>query len=877
MRARFGTLALVLAAGMAVGQDAPPRPMHAHPAVNERLAASYLTDEERAELRRFHGVWTSEDLETTSHTAAAALMLGRYDHPSLMSDKADPADRAEAAIRRGEPGEVFEILRGAEPGVRAVRLHAEALFTLGRHDEAARAVEPIVELFASRRVDDTGDIAEGVRALMIRARVLGSELGDGGDFRAMLGLLGRARDEIDRLDWRVRLAEAILLYERHNRAEANAAIDEVLGLNPRCAEALALRGRLAVDAFNFDAMNAIAAELDRLAMDPDLIDDARALGSVEAHLIEAGAWLRQRNVEEARIALSPVLARFPDHREALALDAAAWAVGARTDEADAVLERLDELSPGAAIGPLTVGAVLAEARQYHIAPAYLEEAARRLPNDSTAPMELGLMELQAGRDSIAIELLSLATQLDPFNSRANNSLKLAQEVARYETIETDHFVIRYADGIDAVFAQEMPMHLERLYDRVTGDAVGGIDHEPTEKTIIDVLPDHAHFAVRITGMPELWTIAASTGPLIAMEAPRAGPGKRTGPFDWARVLQHEFTHTVTLSRSSNRIPHWMTEGMSVFLEDAPRDEGSWGLLARAFEQGRLFDLRSINVAFVRPEHPSDRSLAYAQGEWLIEYVNERFGPEAPRRILDEVGRGASDTQAFETVLEIPVERFLADFEEWAHEDLIRVGLELPDGVPTFEELGARDGVDPVDAAGDKARLDLWLAEFPNHPEVLEERLAMALRETGGTPTDGMLPLIEAFADAVPVAGTPHRLLSRVYLSSDDPETQQRAVPHLEFLDAREQSTPAFAAELARLAEAAGDHAKAHAHAERTVMIAPYDARERERAARVAILAGNLDAARRHLAALVQLEPDREQHKKRLDAIDRMISERSPQG
>ncbi len=868
MRTRIGALAL--AAGVALGQGADAPPLHSHPAVHERLAAAYLTDDERAGLRRFHGTWTADDLENPAQVAAAALVLGRYDHPSLTSDDADPTDRAEAAIRRGEPGAVFEILLEAEPSIRAVRLHAEALFELGRHEDAADAVQPVVDLLAARRVDDAGDIAEGVRALMIRARVLGSELGDGGDFRAMLALLARARDEIDRLDWRVRLAEAVLLYERHNRAEANAAINEVLALNPRCAEAFALRGRLAVDAFNFDAMNAIAAELDRLSMDPSLVDDARSLGSLEAHLIEAEAWLRQRNVSEARIALSPVLARFPDHREALALDAAAWAVGAQTDEADAVLERLEGLSPGSAVGPLTVGAVLAEARQYHIAPRYLEEAARRLPNDSTAPMELGLMELQAGRDGNAIELLSLATRLDPFNVRANNSLKLAREVAQYQTIETEHFVIRHAPGIDAVFAAEMPAHLERLYDRVTGDAVGGIDHEPSEKTIIDVLPDHAHFAVRITGMPELWTIAASTGPLIAMEAPREGPGKKTGPFDWARVLQHEFTHTVTLSRSNNRIPHWMTEGMSVFLEDRPRDEGSWGLLARAYEQDRLFDLRSINIAFVRPEHPSDRSLAYAQGEWLMEYVNERFGPEAPRRILDEVGRGASDTQAFETVLEIPVERFLADFEGWAREDLVRVGLEMPEGVPAFEELSARDGVEPEAAAADPDRLDRWLAEFPGHPEVLEERLAFALRETSGRPTDEMVPLLQAFARAVPVAATPHRLLTRVYLSSDDPERQQLAVPHLEFLDLREQSSPAFAAELARLAEAAGDHTSAHAHAERTVMIAPYDARERERAARVAILAGNLDAARRHLAALARLEPDRDRHRKRLEAIDRMI-------
>ncbi|GJM18697.1 MAG: hypothetical protein DHS20C14_09100 [Phycisphaeraceae bacterium] len=840
-----------------------------NPTVVERLAAPYLSDDERAELRLFHGMWTADDLRTPADNARAALVLGRYDHPALRDAEADVSDRAEAALKRGEPERTLELLTQSRT-IRGARLQAEALFMLGRHDEAVEAVQPVVEAFSARRVESAADIAEGVRALMVRARVLGSELGDGGDYKAMLALLAHARDDLDRLDWRPRLAEAVLLYERHNRAEANAALSEVLALNPRCAEALAMRGRLAVDGFNFDAMNAIVFELDRLASSATLIEGGAPIGSAEARLIEAHAWLRQRNAIETRLTLSPVLTRHPDHREALALDAAASAVGARFGDAQTTLDRLEQLSPGSPIGPLTVGRALAEARQYDLAPAYLERAADRLPNDSTAPMELGLMELQAGRDADAIGHLTHATTLDPFNARANNSLTLALEVTTYARVETPHFIVRHAPGIDAVFAADMPGPLEALYARVTGDAPGGIDHEPAHKTFIDVLPDHQHFAVRITGMPELWTIAASTGPIIAMEAPRPGPNKKTGPYDWARVLQHEFTHTVTLSRSNNRIPHWMTEGMSVYLEDRPRDERTWRLLAQAYSQNRLFDLRDINIAFVRPKQPADRSLAYAQGEWLIEYVNERFGPEAPREILDEVGKGASDMQAFEAVLEEPVEDFLAAFRAWAREDLIRVGMRVPEGVPTYEQLCARDGVSPSEAAGDASHLDAWLDEFADHPEVLEARVGLAIAGAGRVPDASVVPELERLARVIPVASTPHRLLSRVFLSSDDPEDHARAIPHLAFLDEREQSTPAFAAELSRLYEQAGDTAAAHRYAERVVMIAPYDADGRERAARTAILAGELLDARRHLAALVALEPDRARHQQRLDAMDAMI-------
>jgi Flp pilus assembly protein TadD len=123
---------------------------------------------------------------------------------------------------------------------------------------------------------------------------------------------------------------------------------------------------------------------------------------------------------------------------------------------------------------------------------------------------------------------------------------------------------------------------------------------------------------------------------------------------------------------------------------------------------------------------------------------------------------------------------------------------------------------------------------------------------------------------MPADDRPARLLSRVYLSSQDPAMRAKAIPHLEHLDLREQNSPAYASELARLHAAAGDTEAAWRAGERAAMIAPYDADEREFAARVAIQAGQLGDARRHIAALVLLEPDRERHRQRLEAIDRML-------
>ena len=138
-------------------------------------------------------------------------------------------------------------------------------------------------------------------------------------------------------------------------------------------------------------------------------------------------------------------------------------------------------------------------------------------------------------------------------------------------------------------------------------------------------------------------------------------------------------------------------------------------------------------------------------------------------------------------------------------------------------------------------------------------------------TPETLPMIEAWAQAVPVAERPHRLLARYYLDRGDAESQDLALPHLEFLDARAQYTPAYAAALAKRYAEIGEKEKAVLKAERAVSIAPYDADQRELAARVALVAGNYKDAERHLDALTKIEPDIKQHATRLARVRELLA------
>ena len=94
--------------------------------------------------------------------------------------------------------------------------------------------------------------------------------------------------------------------------------------------------------------------------------------------------------------------------------------------------------------------------------------------------------------------------------------------------------------------------------------------------------------------------------------------------------------------------------------------------------------------------------------------------------------------------------------------------------------------------------------------------------------------------------------------------------HLQELNTREQNSPVFAYELARLHRSMGDTAMALHEATRAVQISPYDADYREQAAAIAIESGRLDLARMHILAMTLLEPGQSRHRTRLEAIDRLM-------
>lgn len=810
------------------------------------INADFLTEDERRDLRIRHGVWTDEDLNTAERRAEAALAAWRLEDSVFADGQGVSGEsRAEYLLRVGELPEAMAALEGIS-SVRSSRLRGECLEWLGRFGEADEAIEPVISAYTEGKLSKAAELVEVARCLSLRARLKGEP---GSVFQAIMNALGEVSQRLDRLNPTARLLEGMILYEKDNTEEAINALHEALALNPRCSEAWYLLGHVALDVFDFTSAEAAVMALRGINPDHPL-----------STLLAARTALVQNMPMEAHRVLEPLLAARPTMREAMALRAAAEAIRYDEDRMNSALSAFEAISPGSAYAHAVAGKYLSQNRQYDLAAEILQEAIRRQPGWAGPQIELGLMLVQAARDDEAREVLRRVTELDPFNTASRFSLTLLNEISGYEVIESPNFEVRYdPKTTDGLLAAEMVEPLEKIFSDVTS----AFGHEPATKTVIELQPNHARFAVRITGMPDIHTIAACTGPLIAMESPRRGTG-HFGVYDWARVVRHEYVHTVTLSQTKNRIPHWFTEAAAVWQEVSPRAESTCMMLAQAYAARRLFDLDEINWAFVRPRGPNDRSKAYAQGHWMFEFLVERYGADRMQKLMETYSKGWSEEVAMPEALGVTRGVFYDEFLTWAGPQVESWGFGAK---PTMEELisEATGEEGPAPPGGlTLEQVDVLLARYPAHPDLLEARILMMHAEKGYTPE--MIPWLKRYLEARPVATMPHEALAQIYLNEGE---GSQAIPHLEALDLREQYRPLYAVELAQQYRLLGRYQEAQERMERALGIDPFNAAFREDAAAIAIQAGDLGAARRHIVALTRIEPDRPVHQRRLEALDAM--------
>lgn len=476
-------------------------------------------------------------------------------------------------------------------------------------------------------------------------------------------MLQQVYGRLDRGYWPARIDAANLLREKHNNDEHDGSVSDyeaALKINPQLPEAQVGLGEVALENWGFEEIEKRVAAA--LTVNSNFAPAMR---------LQAEKFILERRYAQAMEVCDRVLTINPNDLSAMSLKAAAAACRFDDQSVEELRSRVAALNPKCALFHRTVADALSGIRQYEASEKEYRTAIELEPSDANARTQLGMMYMQWGIEDKAREALTGAWALDPYNESTKFTLDLLDRLQHFDRFESPHFTVRYDAKHDPGLGEIAAGYLEPIYAEVTSDYETPIE----EKTIIEFFPTHKAFGVRITGKPWIHTVGACTGRVIALSSPRDEP-ELMGRYDISRVLHHEFTHTVTLKATNNRIPHWFTEGLAVYQENSPRPFEWMGLLANAIRRNELFTLTSIDWGFIRPKRPTDRQMAYAQSEWMCEYINQRWGFDAIQAMLKRYREGQTQPRVVREQLGIEMDQFDTDFAAWAKQQTIAWAFDL---------------------------------------------------------------------------------------------------------------------------------------------------------------------------------------------------------
>ena len=623
--------------------------------------------------------------------------------------------------------------------------------------------------------------------------------------RTILSFFVKAFDEIDRDYYPARLAAAQYFLSHDQSEDAVEQLKAVLAANPNDLEALHLMGHFTVSQFDFDNTDRVIASIRSIDRD-----------SVDAALLDSRNLMQQRRPDDAEAPIQSVLSKQPRNIEALGLLAAVNALKLKEDKVNEVLKQVEAIDPHNASAYFEVAEQLDAMRQYPRAIAKYQVAIERAPWWTAALNGLGLLYTQSGDEDDAHKALDRAHELDPFNLRTTNYLKLLDKMASYARKETDHFVVIYDPHTDPVIPEYFSEYLESVQSQVCA----AFNYTPTVKTYIEVFPTHEMFSVRTTGSTWLPTVGASTGRIIALVAPR--PGKQTmGTFNWARVLRHEYTHTVTLGSTDNRIAHWFTEGLAVYEEQSPVPWEWVPMLYQAVTKKEFFPLDKLTWAFVRPKRPIDRQLAYAESFWICKYVEQTYGHDAILKMLDLMRHADRQEDVFPKVTGKSIPQFMEEFQSWSQQQVSTWGYD-EETTKKYDELRT------------KAEELITSRQWPEAAKAWEQ-----------------IALLR------PVDPLPHQRLAALYYLQHDRKSE---IAQLEILAKVELKDNRYAKRIARAYRDEQQWADAYRNALDAVYINPYDLSAHELLKEVTQKSGdekNAERETRVIAELTKLQADQD--------------------
>lgn len=313
--------------------------------------------------------------------------------------------------------------------------------------------------------------------------------------------------------------------------------------------------------------------------------------------------------------------------------------------------------------------VLLSSRYRFMEGAQLQRGALKLDPD-WIPARRALAEdlLRTGESGESWPLLEALQKEDGYDVTTFNLLELRDRVAKFKKIETPHFEIHMNETEAVVYGERVVELLERAHLQLTAKygAVLG------QRTVVEIFPEQKDFAVRTFGVPGGdGYLGVCFGPVITAPSPASA---RAAGHSWEATLWHEFTHTVTLAMTRNKMPRWLSEGISVHEEQ--RANPAWGQrfkrrFAARLLTGKLTPVESMGDPF-RSGDMAEMDFAYFQSGLLVDWMVAKGGTTGLKALLLEIGKGVEANTAI-TKRFGSAEKINQEFAKYALEWLLKMG------------------------------------------------------------------------------------------------------------------------------------------------------------------------------------------------------------